>query len=156
MKVNLTPILSVVLLNIHFLVHSAEIIFNESRLRTNENDIPLSSHQFSPSDKYIGTTRTESLVLKDPPKISHTSISLQSISPNLFMQLVAGTNTPGYSGDNGPATSAQIHAMMPYVDVSGNIYTPCHNRHVIRKVDSTVVGVLASFLVITVLQPWLV
>ena len=48
---------------------------------------------------------------------------------------VAGNNTRGYSGDGGPATSAQLWS--PYavvVDSSGNLYISDSNNHAIREV----------------------
>jgi sugar lactone lactonase YvrE/outer membrane biosynthesis protein TonB len=53
---------------------------------------------------------------------------------NVFMQLVAGASTNGYNGDNGPATSAKLISMIPWVDISGNIYLPSHDNSVIRKI----------------------
>jgi hypothetical protein len=57
---------------------------------------------------------------------------------------VAGTGQAGYSGDNGPATSAQIAA--PYavaVDNAGNIYIADDGNDVIRKVTSA--GTITTF-----------
>jgi hypothetical protein len=120
-----------------------KIFFDESRrLRKNENGSPLSSHQLSPCDKYIGTNFTQSVALKVPSQISHPSVSLESISPNLFMELVAGTSSYGYSGDNGPATSAKIGAYIPWVDTHGNIYIPDDSFR-IRKVDTA--GIITTF-----------
>ncbi len=51
---------------------------------------------------------------------------------------VAGTGTPGFSGDGAAATSAQLN--LPYgvaVDDSGNIYIADHDNHRIRKVDAS-------------------
>jgi hypothetical protein len=62
----------------------------------------------------------ESHVLTNP----HRSISLASASPNLFMQVIAGTGTAGYSGDNGQANSAQISAYLPWVDPLGKYLQP--------------------------------
>jgi hypothetical protein len=140
MMVNLIPTLLAVLLNIHFLVQSAEGVLSESRrLRTNETWINGSQLFASPSNKYIRTDFPESLTSKG----SHPSISLQSISPNLCMQLVAGSETVGYSGDGGPATSAQIRAVIPWVDTSGNIYLPDSDNRRIRKVGT--VGIITTF-----------
>ncbi len=52
--------------------------------------------------------------------------------------IVAGTGVMGYSGDGGPAQSAELDS--PYgvsVDASGNIYIADTGNSVIRKVDST-------------------
>jgi hypothetical protein len=56
--------------------------------------------------------------------------------PNLYLQLVAGTSNRGFSGDNGPATSSQISARVPWVDSSGNLYIPDGDNAKIRKVNS--------------------
>lgn len=61
---------------------------------------------------------------------------------------VAGDGTPGYSGDGGPATSAELYS--PYVvwlDGADDLYIADTNNHAIRKVDagagtiSTVAGI---------------
>jgi hypothetical protein len=64
--------------------------------------------------------------------------------PNLYMQLVAGTSNRGFSGDNGPATSSQISARVPWVDSSGNLYIPDGDNAKIRKVNS-VTGMITYF-----------
>src|ERR1700687_2349607 len=62
---------------------------------------------------------------------------------------IAGNNTAGYSGDTGPATSAQLNAPVAVaVDSSGNGYIADANNFVIRKVTgatiSTIVGGYAT------------
>jgi sugar lactone lactonase YvrE len=64
---------------------------------------------------------------------------------NGVITLVAGTGngTAGYSGDNGPATSAQLS--LPFgvaVDASGNVYIADTGNNVIRKVSN---GVITTF-----------
>lgn len=55
-----------------------------------------------------------------------------------IINTVAGTGVPGYSGDLGPATSAQLKLPnCPGVDKVGNIYIPDGNNNRIRKVDIT-------------------
>ena len=61
---------------------------------------------------------------------------------NGVIATVAGNGTPGFSGDNGPATSAQLRT--PYgvaVDSAGNLYIPEPYNNRIRKVSG---GVIAS------------
>ncbi len=58
---------------------------------------------------------------------------------------VAGNGTPGYTGDNGPATSAQLDA--PYgvaVDSAGNLYIADSVNNVIRKVSKGVITTVAG------------
>ena len=50
---------------------------------------------------------------------------------------IAGTGTPGYSGDNGPATAAQL--FQPHqlaLDSAGNLYVADTNNNVIRKIST--------------------
>jgi uncharacterized protein (TIGR03437 family) len=67
--------------------------------------------------------------------------TVRKVTPNGIITTVAGNGTAGYSGDGGPATSAELDG--PYrvtVDTSGNIYIPDSSNSVIRKVaaDGTI------------------
>ena len=56
----------------------------------------------------------------------------------------AGNGTPGYSGDNGPRTSAELNS--PYgiaVDGTGNVYIADSGNNVIRKVATS--GTITTF-----------
>ena len=58
---------------------------------------------------------------------------------------VAGNGTSGYSGDNGPATSAQLNS--PYglaLDSAGNLYIADTNNNVIRKLAGGVITTVAG------------
>jgi preprotein translocase subunit SecG len=138
------PILFIVLL---------EILFDtcEAILRKTKQDVGMTPKQLfishSNVSRHINYLRTEEpftapLALKVPSKVSHREASLASLRSNLQMQLTAGTSTAGNTGDNGPATSAQITAWYPYVDFSGNIYFG-DNGYRIRKVAST--GIISNF-----------
>ena len=58
---------------------------------------------------------------------------------------VAGTGTAGYSGDNGPATSAELN--LPYglaVDSSGNLYIADWGNNRIREVSKGIIRTVAG------------
>jgi hypothetical protein len=50
---------------------------------------------------------------------------------------IAGTGTSGYSGDGGPATSAEINCMGLAVDAAGNLYLADFNNQRVRKVSAS-------------------
>ena len=51
---------------------------------------------------------------------------------------IAGTGTPGFSGDGGPATAAELNwPRMVALDGAGNLYIPDNQNHRIRKVDTS-------------------
>src|SRR5207302_495543 len=53
---------------------------------------------------------------------------------------VAGTGTPGYSGDNGPATSAQLNRPWGIaLDAAGNLYIADSTNNRVRKVSNGVI-----------------
>ncbi|WP_158289677.1 S-layer homology domain-containing protein [Paenibacillus flagellatus] len=57
---------------------------------------------------------------------------------NYTIDTVVGTGTGGFSGDGGPATSAQFNIVYHLaVDAAGNLYIPDQYNHVIRKVDTS-------------------
>ena len=67
-----------------------------------------------------------------------------SASASSVINTVAGNGTSGYSGDGGPATSAQLY--VPYFvafDASGNMFISDASNHVIRKVTPS--GVISTF-----------
>jgi uncharacterized protein (TIGR03437 family) len=59
------------------------------------------------------------------------------------LTLIAGNAKPGYSGDGGPATAAQISGPQGLkVDASGNLYIADQGNHAIRKIGSN--GVITT------------
>jgi sugar lactone lactonase YvrE len=62
---------------------------------------------------------------------------IRKIDATGIITTVAGKGTAGYSGDNGPATKAQLNFPTDMAsDVAGNIYITDFNNNVIRKVDT--------------------
>jgi len=58
---------------------------------------------------------------------------------------VAGNGTTGYSGDNGPATSAAIfNPFSVAVDSAGNLYIADYGNNVVRKVSNGVITTVAG------------
>ena len=59
---------------------------------------------------------------------------------------IAGTGIAGYSGDNGPAASAQVASYLPAIaaDVAGNVYFSDGDNHVVRKISNGIITTIAG------------
>ena len=68
--------------------------------------------------------------------------TLPAQSASYRITTVAGIGLPGYSGDNGPATSAQLNAGGVAVDSAGNLYIADWDNNRIRKVEN---GIITTF-----------
>lgn len=67
-----------------------------------------------------------------------TNHRIRQVTPDGTIRTIAGTGSAGFSGDGGPATSAQLN--MPAdvkVDQNGNIYIADMMNHRIRRIDSS-------------------
>ena len=63
---------------------------------------------------------------------------IRKVSPNGTITTIAGNGTPGYSGDNGPATAAQLNQPRGIaIDSSGNLYIADTSNNRVRKVSSS-------------------
>ena len=61
------------------------------------------------------------------------------------LALVAGTGLPGYSGDNGPAASAQLNKPSGVaLDAAGNLYIADAGNNRIRKVSNGVITTVSG------------
>ena len=77
--------------------------------------------------------------------ISDTTINLVRKVSNGVITTVAGNGTPGSSGDNGPAASAQLHNPQGIaVDSAGNLYIADSYNNRIRKVSGGVITTVAG------------
>jgi trimeric autotransporter adhesin len=66
-------------------------------------------------------------------------------SKTATLSLVAGNGTTGFSGDNGPATSAQLSFPLGIaVDPAGNVYIADSGNYRIRKVSNGVITTVAG------------
>jgi uncharacterized protein (TIGR03437 family) len=64
---------------------------------------------------------------------------------NGVISTIAGNGTPGFSGDNGPAASAQVNVPGGIaVDSAGNVFIADTNNHRIRKVSNGVITTVAG------------
>ena len=64
---------------------------------------------------------------------------------NGIITTVAGNGSPGFSGDNGPATSAQLNFPDSIaVDSAGNIYISDQFNARIRKVSNGIITTIVS------------
>ncbi len=69
---------------------------------------------------------------------------IRMVSPGGMINTVVGTGTPGYSGDGGPATLAQIAQPEGVaLDGSSNLYIADSKNNVIRKVTSG--GIISTY-----------
>ncbi len=70
--------------------------------------------------------------------------TVRKVSPDGSITTVAGTGEPGFSGDSGPATKAQLDLPIAVaVDREGNLYISDEENYRIRKVDKD--GIITTF-----------
>jgi sugar lactone lactonase YvrE len=90
------------------------------------------------SSKLVPYSNFSLLRDESPSKVSrvfHPLITLTDISfNNLYMKVIVGTGTEGVEGDTGPASSAQIRAMIPWMSTNGDLYIADEANHRIRRV----------------------
>ena len=69
---------------------------------------------------------------------------VRMVNTSGIITTIAGVGTPGFSGDGGPATAAQIY--YPYgvaVDASGNVFISDWYNHRVRRVDAS--GIITTY-----------
>ncbi len=62
---------------------------------------------------------------------------VRKVNSSGIISTYAGTGTAGFSGDGGPATSANINTLGIAVDGGGNLYLADYNNNRVRRVDAT-------------------
>lgn len=69
---------------------------------------------------------------------------IRKVNASGIITTIAGTGTPGYSGDGGPATSANINSPMGIaVDLDGNIFFSDSYNFCVRRINTT--GTISTF-----------
>ncbi len=69
---------------------------------------------------------------------------VRKVATNGYISTFAGCDTPGYSGDMGPAVSAKLNKPFGLAsDHAGNVYISDRDNHVIRKVS--VSGIITTY-----------
>ena len=69
---------------------------------------------------------------------------IRKVSPQGVISTIAGNGTPGFSGDNGPAASAELY--QPYqlaLDTAGNLFIADWGNSRVRKINFTT-GIIAT------------
>ena len=97
-----------------------------------DNGPATSAYLYNPEGVALGSAGN--LYIADP---DHNRIRRVSSG---VITTVAGNGTPGFSGDNGPATNAQLWAAgRVAMDSAGNLYIADTNNNRIRKVSNGVI-----------------
>jgi len=70
--------------------------------------------------------------------VDYANCAVRKVDGSGIITTIAGTGTPGYSGDGGPATSATLqYPRQVAVDGCNNVYIADENNNVIRMIDGT-------------------
>jgi len=80
-------------------------------------------------------------------KVTVTPTAAPSLSPHSIsvISTIAGTGSAGYSGNNGPATSAAVnHPAGLDVDSSGNVYFSDYGNNRVRKITA-LTGIISTY-----------
>ena len=63
---------------------------------------------------------------------------IRKVNTSGVITTIGGTGTFGWTGDNGPATAAQLNAVMGLAfDVAGNLFFADWSNHVVRKINTS-------------------
>ena len=98
------------------------------------DNIPADSAAITPIDVVVDKTGNIFITSGD---------QVRKIDTSGIITTIAGTGTPGYSGDGGPAIAAKLHTPRRItLDKTGNLYIVDYSNSVIRKVNTA--GVIST------------
>lgn len=105
---------------------------------TADNIPATSAYITAPFGICLDKTESNLYIADDRSRIRKVNIATGAITT------AAGTITPGYTGDNGPATAAGLGQPADVcIDTAGNIYLADYGNHAIRRVDA-VTGIIST------------
>jgi uncharacterized protein (TIGR03437 family) len=102
-------------------------------------NIPGTSASLGSAPQYVAADHAGNVYFANQNSVLRLDATLGVLT------LVAGNGTPGFSGDNGPATSAQLaNPQGVAVDSAGNLYIADTNNQCIREVANGVIATVAG------------
>jgi sugar lactone lactonase YvrE len=111
---------------------------------TDNNSIHRNLVVSSPSSQPTRQPSSQPTAFPTKQPSSSPTYSVVDYYPNLFMNLIGGTGSLGFSGDGGPSSSAEFDSpAIPWVDSIGNIYVPDVTNKRIRRIDAS--GIVITF-----------
>ena len=104
---------------------------NGSATHSGDGGLAINAGMITPVD--LAVDRDGNIFFSD-----YDAHRVRKIDRNGIITTVVGTGTPGYSGDGGPATQAQINGPRSVItNPDGSLYISEEWNHVIRRVDAS-------------------
>ncbi len=114
-------------------IYISDVAFNRNRIRKIDTAGIITTIVLTSSGGGLTVGSDGSIYITDTPVGR-----VLRLDPEGMLSIIAGTATPGYGGDGGPATNAQLDGPSGIeVDSDGNIYVADGNNNRIRKLTPT-------------------
>ena len=116
-------------------------------LKFSSTGTPLGLVSGLPNVRALAFDRQDNLyALMLDSRVRRLSVAASAVGANNTGTVIAGTGSNGYSGDDGPATSAQMNVQFSVglaLDAAGNIYVADRINHRIRRISTN--GTISTF-----------